>query len=102
MSIYSLPKFEISLKPKKNGGDSYKSILFIAVIVSLVFGFLGGFTGYYLLSGDLDRVNVSSFSNDSGVSTYTAQTVDEAKTIQSIKDVKMSRFSSSICSNISK
>ncbi|MCX6760105.1 MAG: trypsin-like peptidase domain-containing protein [Candidatus Nealsonbacteria bacterium] len=89
MSIYSLPKFEFSLKPKKTGanGDTYKSILFIAVIVSLVFGFLGGFTGYYLLSGNLDRVNVSNFSNESGTSKYQAQTNEEAKTIQSIKDV---------------
>lgn len=83
MSIYSLPKFNFSLKPK----NEPKSILFTAVVCSVFFGILGGFVGYYLLSGSLDRVNISSFSNSSGTLQYQAQTNEEAKTIQSIKEV---------------
>lgn len=72
MGIYSLPKFE-----SKNSG------LFLKVaVISLVFGLFGGFTGYYLLSGNLDNVSISTLGTQ-----YQAQTGQEAKTIQIIKDV---------------
>lgn len=78
MSLYSLPKFKFSMDSKNTG------FLFTVIVMSLLFGLLGGFTGYYLLSGNLERVSVSDFNDNS---LYQAQTSQEAKTIQIIKDV---------------
>lgn len=92
MSIYSLPKLGFPLKSKialfsKNNCCGNKSILFTVVVLSILFGFLGGFTGYYMASGDLDRVNISSIKSSENDLKYQAQTSQEAKIIQSIQDV---------------
>ncbi len=89
-----IPKIKLSSRLKKSfkiekKEDTFRTIVIPIILISLIFGFVGGVFGFYFLSkGYFDRLNEIS-KTITGIETegYAPQTMQEERVIKAVEEV---------------